>query len=415
MGFLGPDSRRANLRAVPTYAPCCPLSLAALRRRARAPGGETHSEGDAEQGGNSGTIRRRSRRVIWNALPSYVRQSTLAQVRDPRGRTQCQYGQRALARELGWTDELTEVVDDDPGKSGTTSESRGGLQRLVADVAMGQCRAVFGVEPSRLSRSNADWHRLLDLCAAPDTLVIDDGRVHDPSAYDDRLLLRLKGTMADSAIHVLLSRMPRGRYRKALRGEHWSNAPVGYVRAEENRLLKDPDERVRHSVAQFFKRYDELGSADAVVRDFTKRGMKFLLRGRSLEAITPASSGFRREWSSSQRSNREHGDSARERHGLGGERSAPTSPLPPSDTHSCPSGRWHPAVTAIYVRSFVSVDTGHFRLGEPIAVDRRPAGAICKSASLGRRRRVCRKTARHPAHLIRYSSCGRKSSCESHC
>jgi excisionase family DNA binding protein len=213
----------------------------------------------------------------------YVRQSTLAQVRDNRGSTERQYGQRALARELGWTEQLIEVIDDDLGKSGTTSESRGGFQRLVADVAMGKCGAVFGVEVSRLSRSNADWYRLLDLCAAQDTLVIDDGRVHDPSAYDDRLLLGLKGTMADSEIHMMLSRMQGGRYRKALRGEYWSHAPVGYVRAEEDRLLKDPDERVRHAVEQFFKRYEELGSADAVVRDFTERGVKFPLRGRSLE------------------------------------------------------------------------------------------------------------------------------------
>ncbi len=214
----------------------------------------------------------------------YVRQSTLAQVRDNRGSTERQYGQRALARELGWTEELIEVIDDDLGKSGTTTESRDGFQRLVADVAMGKCGAVFGIEVSRLSRSNADWYRLLDLCAAQDTLVIDDGRVHDPSAYDDRLLLGLKGTMADSEIHMMLSRMQGGRYRKALRGEYWSHAPVGYVRvAEENRLLKDPDERVRHSVEQFFKRYEELGSADAVVRDFTERGAKFPLRGRSLE------------------------------------------------------------------------------------------------------------------------------------
>lgn len=213
----------------------------------------------------------------------YVRQSTLVQVRDNRGSTERQYEQRSLSIELGWAESLIEVIDEDLGKSGTSAEKRNGFQRLVADVAMGKCGAVFGVDVSRLSRSNADWYRLLDLCAANDTLVIDDGRVHDPSAYDDRLLLGLKGTMADSEIHMMLSRMQGGRYRKALRGEYWSHAPVGYVRAEENRLLKDPDERVRHSVEQFFKRYEELGSADAVVRDFTERGAKFPLRGRSLE------------------------------------------------------------------------------------------------------------------------------------
>ena len=83
--------------------------------------------------------------------------------------------------------------------------------------------------------------------------------------------------MADSDIHRMLSQLQGGRYRKALRGEYWSHAPVGYVRAEEDRLVKDPDERVRHAVEEIFKRYDEFGSADAVVRDFTERGMKFPL------------------------------------------------------------------------------------------------------------------------------------------
>jgi DNA invertase Pin-like site-specific DNA recombinase len=214
----------------------------------------------------------------------YVRQSTLAQVRDNRGSTERQYEQRSLARELGWADHLIEVIDDDLGKSGTTSEKRDGFQRLVAQVAMRNAGAVFGVEVSRLSRSNADWYRLLDLCAGNDTLVIDDGRVHDPASHDDRLLLGLKGTMADSEIHTMLSRLQGGRYRKALRGEYWSNAPVGYVRADGDRLLKDPDERVRHAVEEFFKRYADLRSADGVVRDFTERGVRFPLRGPSLQA-----------------------------------------------------------------------------------------------------------------------------------
>jgi DNA invertase Pin-like site-specific DNA recombinase len=209
----------------------------------------------------------------------YVRQSTLAQVRDHRGSTERQYEQKTLARELGWAEGRIEIIDEDLGKSGTTSASRSGFQDLVSQVAMQKCGAVFGVEVSRLSRSNADWYRLLDLCAANDTLVIDDGRVHDPSAYDDRLLLGLKGTMADSEIHMMLSRLQGGRYRKVLRGEFWSgHAPAGYVFAEGDRLLKDPDEGIRNAIEHFFKRYAAIGSISGVVREFSQRGVKFPVR-----------------------------------------------------------------------------------------------------------------------------------------
>jgi DNA invertase Pin-like site-specific DNA recombinase len=209
----------------------------------------------------------------------YVRQSTLAQVRDHRGSTERQYEQKTLAAELGWVKERIEVIDEDLGKSGTTSGGRNGFQDLVSQVAMRKCGAVFGVEVSRLSRSNADWYRLLDLCAANDTLVIDDGRVHDPAAYDDRLLLGLKGTMADSEIHMMRSRLEGGRYRKVLRGQFRSgHAAAGYVFAPDHRLIKDPDERVCHAVQHFFKRYEELGSVAAVVREHSQRGLKFPMR-----------------------------------------------------------------------------------------------------------------------------------------
>ena len=58
---------------------------------------------------------------------------------------------------------------------------------------MGQVGAVFALEVSRLSRSNLDWHRLLELCALTDTLVIDEDGCYNPADFNDGLLLGLKG------------------------------------------------------------------------------------------------------------------------------------------------------------------------------------------------------------------------------
>jgi hypothetical protein len=52
--------------------------------------------------------------------------------------------------------------------------------------------AVFALEVSRLARSNLDWHRLLELCALTDTLVIDEDGCYNPGDFNDGLLLGLK-------------------------------------------------------------------------------------------------------------------------------------------------------------------------------------------------------------------------------
>ena len=95
----------------------------------------------------------------------YVRQSTMRQVVENTTSTERQYGlqQRALA--LGWPAEQIVIIDDDLGRSGATTEGREGFQRLVADVGMGKAGIVIGLEVSRLARNNADWHRLLEICA----------------------------------------------------------------------------------------------------------------------------------------------------------------------------------------------------------------------------------------------------------
>lgn len=58
---------------------------------------------------------------------------------------------------------------------------REGFQRLVSDVGMGHAGIVMGLEVSRLARNNADWQRLLEICALADTLILDEDGVYDLS------------------------------------------------------------------------------------------------------------------------------------------------------------------------------------------------------------------------------------------
>jgi hypothetical protein len=83
------------------------------------------------------------------------------------------------------------VVDSDQGHSGASVADREGFQKLVGEVGMGRAGVVLGLEVSRLARNNADWHRLLEICALTDTLILDEDGVYDPKNFNDRLLLGL--------------------------------------------------------------------------------------------------------------------------------------------------------------------------------------------------------------------------------
>ncbi|HEX3779224.1 MAG TPA: recombinase family protein [Pseudonocardiaceae bacterium] len=159
----------------------------------------------------------------------YVRQSTLFQVAHNTESTTRQYDLRARAVTLGWPAQRIHVIDMDQGHSGASSADREGFQHLIAEVSLGRAGIVLGLECSRLARNNADWHRLLQICAHNDTLILDEDGLYDPTSFNDRMLLGLKGTMAESELHFLRARMQGGLLAKARRGELRTRLPVGLV------------------------------------------------------------------------------------------------------------------------------------------------------------------------------------------
>jgi DNA invertase Pin-like site-specific DNA recombinase len=121
----------------------------------------------------------------------YVRQSSLRQVVENTESTQRQYALRQRAIALGWPADRIIVIDSDLGQSGASAIDRAGFQRLVTDVGMGRAGIVLGLEVSRLARNSTDWHRLLEICALTNTLILDEDGTYDPSHFNDRLLLGL--------------------------------------------------------------------------------------------------------------------------------------------------------------------------------------------------------------------------------
>ena len=130
----------------------------------------------------------------------YVRQSTQHQVLEHRESSARQYALADRAVLLGWPSVAVEVIDEDQGVSGSSIEGRSGFQRLLAEVSADRVGLILGLEMSRLARSCKDWHALLELCSIYRTLLGDADGLYDPSHYNDRLLLGLKGTMSEAEL-----------------------------------------------------------------------------------------------------------------------------------------------------------------------------------------------------------------------
>lgn len=210
----------------------------------------------------------------------YVRQSTLRQVLENTESTKRQYALRQRAVALGWSEDETVVIDHDLGQSGAGAADREGFQRLVTEVGMGRAGIVMGLEVSRLARNCADWHRLLEICALSDTLILDEDGVYDPSHFNDRLLLGLKGTMSEAELHVMRARLQGGLMAKARRGDLAAPLPIGFVYDHQNRVVLDPDKQIQESVRHLFLTFDRTGSATATVKAFKKEGLLFPRRPR---------------------------------------------------------------------------------------------------------------------------------------
>jgi DNA invertase Pin-like site-specific DNA recombinase len=205
----------------------------------------------------------------------YVRQSTLRQVRENVESSQRQYGLQDQALALGWPLKQIVVIDCDQGQSGSDSVEREGFQKLVAEASMNRAGIVMGLEVSRLARNSSDWHRLLEICAITKTLLLDEDGLYDPSSFNDRLLLGLKGTMSEVELHLIGARLRGGLLQKARRGELGGRLLMGLVYGPRGQVELDPDSQVQESFRHLFRTFQRTGSALAVVKSFRQDGLKF--------------------------------------------------------------------------------------------------------------------------------------------
>src|SRR4051812_13572308 len=190
----------------------------------------------------------------------YVRQSTLQQVAEHKESTARQYALADVAVALGWARDRVEIVAADQGRTGQTAEGRRGFQYILAELGLDHVGILLGQDASRLARSDPDWVPLVRSCGLFRALLGDYDGLYDPTAFNDPLLLGLKGIMSEAELHFLHARMHEGRLSKARRGELFNHPPTGYVREPGRGLALDPDEQARDVVRIVFDQFDPPGS-----------------------------------------------------------------------------------------------------------------------------------------------------------
>ena len=186
----------------------------------------------------------------------YLRQSSEKQVRYNLESQRLQYEVADRIRNLGWRD--VEIIDSDLGFSaGMASARREGFERVLSWVALGEVGIVGSREVSRLSRTDKDWCRLLEVCQIFGTLIADEQQIYDLNYLDDQLVLGIKGTLSVVELKVLRQRMQAGQESKARRGELFKRLPVGYTRNLTGKIVLHPDQRICEAIRLVFMKFRE--------------------------------------------------------------------------------------------------------------------------------------------------------------
>jgi len=169
----------------------------------------------------------------------YIRQSTPHQTLSNQESLELQYALKQKATELGWSPDNIEIIDSDLGLTGSSTDHREGFKEMLTRVALGQIGIILSYDVTRLSRNCSDWYPLLDLCGYRHCLIADRDGVYDPGTVNGRLLLGLKGQLAEVELNTIRARLTAGLLNKAQRGDLALQLPVGLVRNSYHLVQKD--------------------------------------------------------------------------------------------------------------------------------------------------------------------------------
>ena len=210
----------------------------------------------------------------------YIRQSSPHQLLNNQESLRLQYKLKERALAAGWPPEQIRIIDTDLGRTGRTTQGRPGFQETVALVNQEQVGIIYAYDVTRLARNCTDWYHLLDLCGFRSSLVGDQDGIYDPSTINGRLILGLKGLIAELELHTLRARLTAGLLNKAQRGELALQLPIGLTRDPLGRVAKHPNQEVQDRLGLVFTTFLRVKSACRVLEHFNKQDLLLPRRDR---------------------------------------------------------------------------------------------------------------------------------------
>jgi site-specific DNA recombinase len=181
----------------------------------------------------------------------------------------------------GWR--LVPVHYDDGAFSGASLE-RPALQQLLADVRAGKIDIVLAYKVDRLTRSLADFAKLIELFDVQDVSFVSVTQSFHTSSSMGRLTLNVLLSFAQFERELIGERV-RDKIAASKRKGLWVGGPVplGYA-AVDKKILVVPAEA--EAVRTIFARYLALGSIRALAEELDRQGIhskpRRLSNGRSV-------------------------------------------------------------------------------------------------------------------------------------
>jgi DNA invertase Pin-like site-specific DNA recombinase len=203
----------------------------------------------------------------------YIRQSTLHQTLNNQESLKLQYALKQRAIELGWHETNIDTIDADLGLTGAEAKHREGFKSLLTQVTHGEVGIILSFDVTRLSRNCSDWYPLLDICGYRHCLIADRDGVYDPASMNGRLLLGLKGQLAEVELSTIRTCLTAGLLNKAQRGELALSLPVGLSRNCLEQVEKDPNREVQDSIQRVFDIFFRTKTISQTLVYFNRHGL----------------------------------------------------------------------------------------------------------------------------------------------
>ncbi len=171
---------------------------------------------------------------------------------------------------------------DDGGLSGASLD-RPALQTLLSDVGAGKITIVVVYKVDRLTRSLADFAKLVELFDQHGVSFVSVTQSFNTTSSMGRLTLNVLLSFAQFEREVIGERV-RDKIAASKRKGIWVGGPVplGYASVDK-KLVVVPEEA--ETVRAIFARYLELGSMGALMEDLDRRGIRTKARRRSVGGV----------------------------------------------------------------------------------------------------------------------------------